>query len=151
MTVRVVSSCHEACVVGSLLARTTLVTYVWLVVKVSEIVSLHQDTAVCQTSRDAIDFIGRRWMAVVLIGGYLGARRFSEYRRLCAGISDRLLTQRLRELEQRGLIERTVVPTTPVQITYAPTRDGEELVRALQPLVEWWATWPSHHPDHPPQ
>lgn len=58
--------------------------------------------------------------------------------RVVAGISDRLLPQRLRELEQRGLIERTVVPTTPVQITYAPTPAGRELVRALPPFVEWW-------------
>ena len=74
----------------------------------------------------------------MLIAGYVGARRFSEYRRFAAGISDRMLTQRLRELEHRGLIERTVVPSMPVQISYAPTRRGEGLVRALQPLVDWW-------------
>ena len=65
---------------------------------------------------------GASLVGVVLIAGYVGARRFSEYRRFSAGISDRMLTQRLRELEHRALIERTVVPTMPVQITYAPTR-----------------------------
>lgn len=106
--------------------------------KVGEVISLHSDTEICRTSQDAIEFIGRRWVGVVLIAGYVGARRFSEYRRFSAGISDRLLTQRLHELQQRGLIERTVVPTTPVQITYAPTPRGKELVQALQPLVDWW-------------
>ena len=74
----------------------------------------------------------------LLIAGSIGARRFSEYRRFSAGISDRVLTQRLRELEHRGLIERTVVPSMPVQITYALTPRGEGLVQALQPLVDWW-------------
>ncbi len=74
----------------------------------------------------------------MLIAGFVGARRFSEYRRFAVGISDRALTERLRELEHRGLAVRTVVPTMPVQITYAPTRSGESLVRALRPLVDWW-------------
>ena len=106
--------------------------------KVRELIALHDDSEVCRTSQDAIEFVGRRWVGVVLIAGYVGARRFSEYRRFSAGISDRMLTQRLRELEHRGLIERTVVPTMPVQITYAPTPRGEGLVQALQPLVDWW-------------
>ena len=106
--------------------------------KVRELIALHDDSQVCRTSQDAIEFVGRRWVGVVLIAGYLGARRFSEYRRFSAGISDRMLTQRLRELEHRGLLERTVIPTMPVQITYAPTPRGQGLVRALQPLVDWW-------------
>ena len=106
--------------------------------KVAEVIALHSDTEIYRPSQDAIEFIGRRWVGVVLIAGYVGARRFSEYRRFSAGISDRLLTQRRRALQQRGLIERTVVPTTPVQITYAPTPRGKELVQALQPLVDWW-------------
>ena len=100
--------------------------------------AVHGDAEICRTSQDAIEFVGRRWVGVVLIAGYVGARRFSEYRRFSAGISDRVLTQRLRELEQHGLIERTVVPSMPVQITYAPTPRGEGLVQALQPLVDWW-------------
>nr|WP_201749069.1 helix-turn-helix domain-containing protein [Micromonospora acroterricola] len=54
-----------------------------------------------------------------------------------AGISDRLLAQRLRELESDGLIERTVIPTSPVQIRYGPTQDGRELMTLLQPLIDW--------------
>ena len=104
--------------------------------------ALHGDAEICRTSQDAIEFVGRRWVGVVLIAGYVGARRFSEYRRFSAGISDRVLTQRLRELEHRGLIERTVVPSMPVQISYAPTPRGEGLVRALQPLVDWWVESP---------
>ena len=117
--------------------------------KVRELIALHDDSEVCRTSQDAIEFVGRRWVGVVLIAGYLGARRFSEYRRFSAGISDRMLTQRLRELEHRGLLERTVIPTMPVQITYAPTPRGQGLVRALQPLVEWWVVASSLHDRGP--
>ncbi|MFE7305697.1 winged helix-turn-helix transcriptional regulator [Streptomyces sp. NPDC057546] len=53
------------------------------------------------------------------------------------GISDRLLSQRLKELEAAGLIERTVIPTTPVQIRYQPAPDGRSLVDALRPLAQW--------------
>ncbi len=102
------------------------------------ILDLHSDAEMCRSSQEAVEFVGRRWVSVVLIAGCLGARRFSEYRRFAVGISDRVLTQRLRELEQHGLVERTVVPTMPVQITYTPAPRGEELVRALQPLMVWW-------------
>jgi DNA-binding HxlR family transcriptional regulator len=108
------------------------------VTKTSTLLAAHSDAQMCRSSQDAIEFVGRRWVSVVLIAGYLGARRFREYRRFAVGISDRILTQRLRDLEQHGLLERTVVPTMPVQITYAPTPRGEGLVRALQPLSDWW-------------
>ena len=53
------------------------------------------------------------------------------------GISDPQLTVRLKDLQSRGLIERTVVPNTPVRITYALTPDAEGLIAALQPLSQW--------------
>lgn len=67
--------------------------------------------------------VGRRWMSVVLTAGYLGARRLTEYRRFAEGISDRVLTQQLRELEEHGLIERTRRPHGP------GARPGSGLVR----------------------
>jgi DNA-binding HxlR family transcriptional regulator len=91
----------------------------------------------CRSSQRVIEFVGQRWVSVVLIAGYVGARRFSEYRRFAVGISDRLLTLRLRQLEERGLLERTVVPSMPVQITYEPTESGRARVEALGPLFSW--------------
>jgi DNA-binding HxlR family transcriptional regulator len=64
-------------------------------------------------------------------------RRFSEYRDSIDGISDRLLSSRLRELELEGLIAREVAPTTPVMISYTPTRDGRQLISLMHPLVVW--------------
>lgn len=94
------------------------------------------DESLCRSAQPVFEFVGRRWVAAVLLAGSSGARRFSEYR-TATGISDRLLTQRLRELEQHGMIERIVVPTMPVQISYEPTERGVELVRAMQPLIRW--------------
>ncbi|MEU5905774.1 helix-turn-helix domain-containing protein [Micromonospora sp. NPDC047527] len=95
------------------------------------------DDSSCRTFQDALELVGRRWTGAILLAAMRGARRFGEYRAGVTGISDRLLAQRLRELEADGLIERTVVPTSPVQILYAPTRDGRELMLLLQPLVDW--------------
>ncbi|WP_433573135.1 winged helix-turn-helix transcriptional regulator [Streptomyces sp. CA-251247] len=97
--------------------------------------SIHDDT--CPSFEGTIELIGRRWTGSVLQAADRGARRFGEYRAMIDGISDRLLSQRLKELETAGLIERTVIPSTPVQIRYRPTPDGRSLVDALRPLAEW--------------
>lgn len=94
----------------------------------------------CGDFQTVLEFIGRRWAGAVLLAGAQGARRFTEFRKLVPGISDRLLSQRLRELDAFGLLEREVIPTTPVQILYRPSATGTELVAALQPLISWSST-----------
>ncbi|MFI9470093.1 winged helix-turn-helix transcriptional regulator [Streptomyces sp. NPDC052492] len=97
--------------------------------------SIHDET--CPRFQEALETVGRRWTGSILMAATQGARRFGEYRAVIDGISDRLLSQRLKELEREGLIARTVVPTTPVQITYSLSPEGEALLEALQPLVHW--------------
>ncbi|SDG91172.1 DNA-binding transcriptional regulator, HxlR family [Sinosporangium album] len=94
-------------------------------------------TRECNVVQHVLDIIGRRWAGAILVAGTRGARRFSEYRRLITGISDRMLSQRLKELESLGLVERHIVPSTPVQVLYQPSQRGEELVASLQPLITW--------------
>ncbi|HYQ61836.1 helix-turn-helix domain-containing protein [Actinophytocola sp.] len=103
------------------------------------------DEESCQRILRAIDIIGVRWTGPILLAAARGARRFKEYRALVPGISDPQLTLRLKQLQGRGLIERTVVPTTPVRITYALTPDAEELISVLQPLSDWSARHLPHH------
>jgi DNA-binding HxlR family transcriptional regulator len=110
---------------------------------VEHLLEAHNDPVMCRSSQQVIEFVGQRWVSVVLVAGYVGARRFTEYRQFAVGISDRLLTLRLRQLEERGLIERTVVPSMPVQITYAPTPSGRALVEALEPLFSWGVAQPA--------
>ncbi|MEV8350218.1 winged helix-turn-helix transcriptional regulator [Streptomyces niveus] len=97
----------------------------------------HIDDDVCRSFQRSVEIVGKKWNAAVLLAAMRGARRFVEYRARIPGISNHLLSQRLRELEGHQLIERIVVPTTPVQITYRPTEQGAGLMRVLHPLVEW--------------
>ncbi|WP_245687418.1 winged helix-turn-helix transcriptional regulator [Streptacidiphilus griseoplanus] len=103
--------------------------------------SIHDDS--CPSFLGALELIGRRWTGSILAAAAQGARRFGEYRAMIDGISDRLLAQRLKELEAEGLIERTVIPSTPVQIRYSLSRDGQALLGALQPLAQWTAQRPA--------
>jgi DNA-binding HxlR family transcriptional regulator len=93
--------------------------------------------AACRAFQPALEFVGRRWVGMILLAGLRGARRFGHYRAFADGISDRVLAQRLKELEQRGLIERTVIPSTPVQVLYAPSASAAELIATLEPLIAW--------------
>lgn len=102
----------------------------------------HPSDAACRSFQPVLELLGRRWVGMVLLAGQRGARRFGHYRAFVHGISDRVLTQRLRELEQVGLLERQVIPSTPVQIRYAPTARGAELIDAMQPLFDWTARNP---------
>jgi DNA-binding HxlR family transcriptional regulator len=95
------------------------------------------DEGACRHIQCVVELIGQRWTGAILIAAARGARRFSEYRAMVDGISDRLLAVRLRELEAGHLIQRTVIPSTPVQIRYALTPVGVELVTALQPLMDF--------------
>ncbi|MFJ3408016.1 winged helix-turn-helix transcriptional regulator [Promicromonospora sp. NPDC090134] len=95
------------------------------------------DADACTLFQRTVELAGRRWSGAILFAAVAGARRFVEYRRAVHGISDRLLTQRLRELERQGFIAREVVPTMPVQILYTATPAGAELIAALRPLGEW--------------
>ncbi len=97
----------------------------------------HINDEECRQFQSAVELAGGKWTASILMAGARGAERFSDYRVMVEGISDRLLTTRLRELEREGLIERRVRPTTPVLITYTLTSAGRELISLLHPLVQW--------------
>ncbi|MDV2476290.1 winged helix-turn-helix transcriptional regulator [Rhodococcus zopfii] len=94
-------------------------------------------------SRRLLDRISDKWVALVLaaLGDDSGAprpMRYSELSRHLAGVSQKMLTQTLRNLERDGLITRTVTPTVPVTVTYEPTDLGLSL-RALMKQVKAWA------------
>ena len=95
------------------------------------------DDQACRGFQTAIEIVGRRWTAAVLRALAVGAERFGDIRWRVHGISDRLLALRLKELEAEGLIIRTVVPTTPVQVLYGLSKRGRDLTVALQPLIDW--------------
>jgi DNA-binding HxlR family transcriptional regulator len=98
------------------------------------------DDGRCRGFLPVAELLGHRWTAAVLLAGCRGARRFAEYRAQVPGISDRLLSARLKELVRQGLLVRRVTPSTPVLITYEPTAGGAALSGALDHLVRWSET-----------
>jgi DNA-binding HxlR family transcriptional regulator len=95
----------------------------------------------CHRFSSFIELIGRRWNSAILLAVNLGSTRFSSILASVPGLSDRLLSQRLKELETAKLLSREVVPTTPVQVRYQLTERGTDLMKALQPLVEFGQRW----------
>jgi DNA-binding HxlR family transcriptional regulator len=97
----------------------------------------HIDDDQCRLFQASMELIGRRWSSAILLAVARGAHRFSQILASVPGLSDRMLTRRLKELDAAGLLIRRVVPTMPVQVTYELTPGGSELMASLQPLVRW--------------
>jgi DNA-binding HxlR family transcriptional regulator len=101
----------------------------------------HIDDDQCRLFQATVELVGRRWSSAILMAVARGAGRFSEILGSVPGLSDRMLAQRLKELDAAGLVAREVVPTMPVQVTYRLTPSGRELMASLQPLVRWGLRW----------
>lgn len=97
--------------------------------------------SVCPDFHEAIELIGRRWTGAILCSLIEGPRRFGELGKVVPGLSDRLLSQRLRELEEEGLVQRDVEAGTPVRVTYSLTEMGEALGPAIKELKSWAKQW----------
>lgn len=82
--------------------------------------------------REAADLLERRWQLSIIYAALSGAQRFNEFAEAVAGISPRMLSERLRDLEAAGLIERTVLPTSPPTVEYRLTERGKR----LGPVIE---------------
>lgn len=87
--------------------------------------------------RDVLDRISDRWSLLVLIHLTQGSSRFSELRRALGDISQRMLSQTVRKLEEEGLVSRMVTPTVPPRVDYSLTEMGRSLLDPVRALVEW--------------
>ncbi|AFR09428.1 MULTISPECIES: winged helix-turn-helix transcriptional regulator [Nocardiopsis] len=86
----------------------------------------------------AMDVVSGKWKVLILWElEHHGIRRFAELRRGLTGVSEKMLTQHLREMEQDGLIHREVHPEVPPRVEYSLTEHGIALNRALEPLGFW--------------
>jgi DNA-binding HxlR family transcriptional regulator len=86
---------------------------------------------------DLIDLIGGRWKVLALWRLLDGSKRFTELRRLMPGVTQKMLTQQLRQLEAAGLVRREVFAQVPPKVEYSLTLIGEELRGLLSTLAEW--------------
>ena len=104
----------------------------------------------CPRFHHAVELIGRRWSGCILNAMLPGAQCFNELLATVPGLSDRLLSERLRELEVEGLVRRNVLPGPPVRVSYEMTdagRDLEPVIRALGKWADRWITIETNHGD----
>ncbi|UDY34430.1 winged helix-turn-helix transcriptional regulator [Dermatobacter hominis] len=91
----------------------------------------------CNRLEPVFDLLGKRWTGLVLGALMEGPARFSELARTIDGVSERMLTERLNELGDVGLVERHVLPGPPVGVEYRLTERGKALEPALDALAAW--------------
>jgi len=98
-------------------------------------------SAFCPRFHKAVELIGRRWSGAILRALLAGEVRFTDLAATVPGLSDRLLSERLKEFETEGLIERVVYPETPVRIEYHLTDKGRALEAVVRDLSQWAESW----------
>ncbi|MNT52628.1 HTH-type transcriptional regulator YodB [compost metagenome] len=96
---------------------------------------------VCARFRWAIEIIGRRWSGAVLHSLFQQPRRFCEIRERIPEISDRMLTERLKELEQLGIVVREAEAGRPGHASYRLTPKGEALRPVMDQIQAWAEAW----------
>ena len=95
----------------------------------------------CAKFHKAVELIGGRWTGAVIRLLLNDRMRFAELRAAIPDISDRMLSERLRELESEGIVARIVVPETPVRVEYELTEKGRALEQALCAVGRWAEQW----------
>ena len=99
------------------------------------------ESKVCARFHHAVELIGRRWTGAIISVLMRGPTGFNEMLTAVPGLSDRLLTERLRELESEGLVRRTVLPGPPVRVSYELTEAGKGLKPVIDCLGRWADQW----------
>lgn len=97
----------------------------------------HHPITLCPRFHRAVELIGKRWTGAILRILQSGRTRFNAIAAAIPDMSDRMLSERLRELEHEGLIARFVVPDTPVRVEYELTDKGQALDEAFCALARW--------------
>ena len=105
---------------------------------------------ICQHYRRAAEIVGRRWVPEIVRVLLDGCARYGQLRAAIPGISDHLLSDRLKSLEAEGLVVRRVVPSAPVRVEYSLTEKGADLAGAIGALASWAERWAADTGDRAP-
>lgn len=106
-----------------------------------------ENSPLCNAYHHAVELIGRRWTGLILQVLLGGARRFSDIGAAIPGLTDRMLSERLKELEAERIITRTVIPETPVRVEYQLTERGCALGPVLEAVATWAQSWLADPPE----
>ncbi len=99
------------------------------------------ERACCALYHRSVELVGKRWTGAILLVLMDGPLRFTEVRQLVPDLSDRLLSQRLKELEVEGIVERRAPDGRRIRVEYALTDKGRALEPAIQALKSWAHCW----------
>ena len=95
----------------------------------------------CSLYHRAVELVGKRWTGAILFVLLDGPARFSEIKECVPDLSDRLLSERLKELEAEDIVERKVLEGSPVRVEYGLTSKGQALEPAVRALKSWANAW----------
>ena len=95
----------------------------------------------CPYLHEGVELIGKRWTGAIVFVLMEGPLRFSEVKLLVPDLSDRLLSERMKELEAEGIVERKVIDDMPVRVEYRLTAKGRALEPAVRSLKVWARSW----------
>jgi DNA-binding HxlR family transcriptional regulator len=102
---------------------------------------LRRRESCCSAYHQAVELIGKRWTGAIVFVLLDGPLRFSEVKVLVPDLSDRLLSERMKELEAEGIVERRVIDDMPVRVEYRLTAKGQALEPAVRSLRVWARSW----------
>src|SRR5437764_12037829 len=96
-----------------------------------------RSTPCCPLYHEAVELVGRRWTGAILSVLMDGPLRFSEIAQAIPELSDRLLSERMKELEARGIVKRTWIAGPPLRVQYELSPMGRDLQPALEEIQRW--------------
>lgn len=95
----------------------------------------------CPRFEVAFQILGKRWTGLIIRSLLSGSKRFSEIQEIIPALSSRVLTERFKELEELGIVTRSVYPEMPVRIEYGLTQKGKDLEKTMDEIQKWAEKW----------
>lgn len=102
--------------------------------------TLEKDEVSCPVHKTMM-VIGKRWTALIIRDLVSGTKRFCQLEQSLDGISPKMLSERLHELEAHGILERRVFPEVPVRVEYSLTAKGRDLKKVVDSMAAWGTKW----------
>lgn len=102
---------------------------------------MRNDDGMCPRYEAAAEILGKKWTGLILRTLLTGPKRFSEIKEQLSGVSDRMLSDRLKELEKENIVARNVLETRPVLIQYSLTEKGRDLRSVVEAIQQWAEKW----------
>lgn len=100
-----------------------------------------KNSALCPKFEAAFELLGKRWTGLIIHVMLNGPKRFSDFQEVIPNLSPRMLTERLKELEEQGVVLRQVYPEMPVRIEYELTDKGRDLQNVMTEVQAWATKW----------